>query len=155
MEAIYFGTFAPMHKGHYSDVVLGLEHFDKVNVVVSGYNNDRGAQAGLPLDLRVDLITEIFSQNDRVNVWKLDESNISRYPNGWKEWLSLIEQNIPHMDQCTFICGEKEYEQMLTKFGYRVILVDRTIIPISGTKIRNNPSKYSEYMLGNFGKYLK
>lgn len=155
MEAIYFGTFAPMHKGHYSDVILGLEHFERVNLVVSGYRGDRGEQAGLPLDLRVNLIEEIFSKNDRVNVCKLDETNIARYPNGWQEWLELIRKNIPHMEKCTFICGEKEYEQMLKNFGYNVILVDRTVIPISGTKIRNNPSKYSSYILGDFKKYLK
>ena len=46
---IYFGTFAPLHTGHQQQIYKCASLNDGVLLVVSGYDNDRGAQIGLPL----------------------------------------------------------------------------------------------------------
>ena len=47
--AIVFGTFAPLHQGHIDLIQKAKRSYDKVRVVVSGYQKDRGQEVGLSL----------------------------------------------------------------------------------------------------------
>ena len=42
--AIVFGTFAPLHQGHIDLIQKAKRSYDKVRVVVSGYEGDRGQE---------------------------------------------------------------------------------------------------------------
>lgn len=154
MEAIYFGTFAPMHKGHISDVIFAKRKYDHVHLIVSGYQNDRGDLAGMSLNDRYRLIREIFKTETLITVHKLNEDDIPKYPNGWDKWLKKIDDMITDVKNKKFICGEKEYSEELQKRGYDVDLVSRSVIPISGTEIRNNPYTNWNYIHTKFRKFF-
>lgn len=154
MEAVYFGTFAPLHRGHVSNIIYAKRKYDFVHIIVSGYTGDRGDQAKMNLNDRFRVVREIFNQDELVQVDKLSEDEITKYPNGWEEWLSQILKIIGSPQNKVFICAELEYQEELEKRGYRVECLDRSIIPISGTKIRNKPYENWEYIHSSFRKFF-
>lgn len=162
---IVFGTYAPLHIGHLSLIMKAKKENDSVMVIVSGYKGDRGEkESNLDLQKRFRYIRELFNDDDKINVGKLDETNIPRYPNGWKEWLLELEKivnngidnNISNKE-ITIYCGEKEYQEKINELRpeYKVNLVDRKeIIDISGTKIRKNPMKHFRAITQPFQKHF-
>ena len=46
--ALVFGTFAPLHQGHIDLIQRAKRQCDRVRVIVSGYEGDRGVEVGLP-----------------------------------------------------------------------------------------------------------
>lgn len=162
---VVFGTMAPMHVGHMSLVMKAKRENDGVVVIVSGYKNDRGEiEAGLDLQKRFRYIRELFKDDDKVNVGKLDETDMPRYPNGWKPWLKELENIVEHsikedMNDCdiTLYCGEKEYKDKINQLRpqYHVSLVDRKeIVDVSGTQIRKNPMRYFRSIMQPFQKHF-
>ena len=162
--AIVFGTFAPMHIGHLSMILRAKKMHEGVVVVTSGYENDRGMEVGLELNKRFRYVRELFTDDEFVNVAKLDETNLPRYPDGWLAWLDMLdkvvsESIIPDLADInvTVYCGEPEYRDMIEKLrpNWHVDLVDRTeIIDVSATKIRNNPIKYFNSITRPFKKHF-
>lgn len=163
--ALTFGTYAPFHVGHLSTVQQAETQHDSTLVVVSGYDGDRGDIKGLSLTKRFRYIREVFADDDLVVVAKLDENNIARYPNGWEDWIKSLDnlitqfsENRSEIESITVYTGEKDYQKMINILmpEWKVVLLDRTLIPISGTKIRENPIKYWNYITQPFhGFYSK
>lgn len=154
MKAIYFGTFAPLHKGHVSNIIYAKRKYEHVTVFVSGYTMDRGEKANMPLLDRYRVIREVFNKDELVTVEMINEDNIEKYPLGWDMWLDEIESKVYDINNCVFICGEKEYQEELEKRGYKVDFMDRSVIPISATKIRENPYLNWEYIHKKFRKFF-
>ena len=78
--ALVFGTFAPLHQGHIDLIQRAKRQCDRVRVIVSGYEGDRGEEVGLPLQKRFRYIREAFSNDELTQVYKLDETELPRYP---------------------------------------------------------------------------
>lgn len=160
---VVFGTFAPFHIGHLSVAMKAKKENDGAVVIVSGRDGDRGDEVGLNLQRRFRYIRELFNDDEKVNVGKLDEIGMPKYPDGWQPWLkeldnivdSLIETPIDEVD-ITIYCGEKEYKTKINQLrpDYNVSLEDRSIISISGTQIRENPLKYFKYITHPFQKHF-
>ena len=85
--AVVFGTFAPLHQGHIDLIQRAKRQCDRVCVIVSGYKGDRGEEVGLPLQKRFRYIREGFSNDELTQIYKLDETELPRYPLGWEPWL--------------------------------------------------------------------
>ena len=58
--AVVFGTFAPLHQGHIDLIQRAKRQCDRVWLVVSGYEGDRGEQVGLTLQKRFRYMRPIF-----------------------------------------------------------------------------------------------
>lgn len=148
--AVYFGTFAPLHKGHRDIINKAKRLHDGVVVITSGYEDDRGCLIGLNLNKRFRYLRETYADDDLVYVAKLDEIGMPPMPNGWDTWtkdlLDISLNSIADKDaKLTFYVGEIEYVTELTKRipnSYKVSLMDRCIVNISATEIRNNPLKH-------------
>ncbi len=117
---IYFGTFAPLHTGHQQQIYKCASLNDGVLLVVSGYDNDRGAQIGLPLEKRFRYLREAFNDEENIKVSMLNENDLPEMPNGWDEWANrlfeLIHHNTLERDlSVTFYVGELEYAAELKK----------------------------------------
>lgn len=146
---IVFGTFAPMHQGHL-DVIMRAKKENDAGciVIVDGRDNDRGAQVGMPLNLRYRYIREFFADDDLVAVYPIDETalDIPAYPNGW---VRFMEEAI-HIFYCgtdgdttpVFYVSEPEYYTHIANDGYKVVMLNRQENPISATMIRENPIKH-------------
>lgn len=148
---VVFGTFAPMHSGHIELIHEAKKRHDSVIVIVSGYDGDRGEKVDLPLHRRFGFVRKVFTEDELVSIWKLDETDIPRYPDGWKQWIEKVDEILDNATtkkleeiKFTFYVGELEYKDTLKKLRpqYNVVLKDRKENPISATKIRNNPYEY-------------
>lgn len=166
---VYFGTFSPFHQGHYSEMLKAMINNDGVVLIVSGYKGDRGDTIGLPLERRFRYLREEFKDEPDVRVAMLNEDNIPRYPDGWTPWLkslnSIVEQSVKGYNSDIFsnsedvtinvYSGEEEYYDYFKKHtSWNPVLTDRTELPISGTKIRNNPYKYWDYIMPSFKRHF-
>lgn len=151
-KVLYFGTFAPFHLGHESVIKNLSKQFDDVIIVVSGYDGDRGDLFGLNLEIRYQLLSSVLPFNEVV---KVDESNIERYPDGWDAWLDLLESKVGSLSDFVIVSGEFEYDIVLKSKGYETLFVDRNIIKISATSIRNNFSEFSEFCNYSFKSYIE
>ena len=125
---------------------------DRVCVIVSGYKGDRGEEVGLPLQKRFRYIREGFSNDELTQIYKLDETELPRYPLGWEPWLKTALETIQYdaeREELIFFVGEKAYQEELEARGFQAHLQERQF-GISGTLIRENPSKYWKYIAQPF-----
>ena len=150
--AVVFGTFAPLHQGHIDLIQRAKRQCDRVCVIVSGYKGDRGEEVGLPLQKRFRYIREGFSNDELTQIYKLDETELPRYPLGWEPWLKTALETIQYdskREDLVFFVGEKTYQEELEARGFQAHLQERQF-GISGTLIRENPSKYWKYIAQPF-----
>lgn len=150
--AVVFGTFAPLHQGHIDLIQRAKRQCDRVCVIVSGYKGDRGEEVGLPLQKRFRYIREGFSNDELTQIYKLDETELPRYPLGWEPWLKTALETIQYdseKEELIFFVGEKTYQEELEARGFEARLQERQF-GISGTLIRENPSKYWKYIAQPF-----
>jgi len=150
--AVVFGTFAPLHQGHIDLIQRAKRQCDRVCVIVSGYKGDRGEEVGLPLQKRFRYIREGFSNDELTQIYKLDETELLRYPLGWEPWLKTALETIQYneaREELIFFVGEKTYQEELEARGFQAHLQERQF-GISGTLIRENPSKYWKYIAQPF-----
>ena len=150
--AVVFGTFAPLHQGHIDLIQRAKRQCDRVRVIVSGYKDDRGEEVGLPLQKRFRYIREGFSNDELTQIYKLDETDLPRYPLGWEPWLKTALETIHYhaeREELIFFVGENAYQEELEARGFEARLQERQF-GISGTLIRENPSKYWKYIAQPF-----
>ena len=150
--ALVFGTFAPLHQGHIDLIQRAKRQCDRVRVIVSGYEGDRGEEVGLTLQKRFRYIREAFSNDELTQIYKLDETELPRYPLGWEPWLQTALDTIQYQtetEELIFYVGEKAYKEELEARGFEVHLEERRF-GISATMIRENPSKYWKYIAQPF-----
>ena len=150
--AVVFGTFAPLHQGHIDLIQRAKRQCNRVCVIVSGYKGDRGEEVGLPLQKRFRYIREGFSNDELTQIYKLDETELPRYPLGWEPWLKIALETIQYdskREDLVFFVGEKTYQEELEARGFEACLQERQF-DISGTLIRENPSKYWKYIAQPF-----
>ncbi len=164
---IVFGEFAPFHKGHLSLVHQALMENDAVVVVVSGSSkpSDRGESIDLPLSRRFRYLRETFNDEESVRIVMIDETSIPDYPNGWNLWIKELRQQIAKTltdqneanHEFVIYTGESEYinefESRLPNF-WKVKFVNRKMVPISATEIRNNPLKHWDYIVPQFRRHF-
>ena len=154
--AIVFGTFAPLHQGHIDLIQKAKRSYDKVRVVVSGYQGDRGEEVGLPLQKRFRYTRETFADDELTQVYKLDETSFPRYPLGWNQWLPALLELVGYDaegEELIFFVGESDYQAELAKRGFETCLEERQF-GISATMIRENPSHYWKYMAQPFRRHF-
>lgn len=167
---VYFGTFAPCHVGHFEQIIRAKRENDHALVIVSGYEGDRGDEYGMSLNHRVKAMRQLCAGDTNVTVLKLDETDIPRYPEGWESWLKMmadiITKNTPssteNFEDLTFYVGEREYIGPLEDYYSKewksvetnVILVDREVLKISGTNIREAALINWDYVTRPFRRFF-
>lgn len=155
---VYFGKFIPPHRGHLNAIIHAATRCQKLYVVVSD-NKERTKKIcresgikNIPVNLRIQWLSQELQDLEHIKVVKLDESNIPEYPNGWEKWGKLMKEAVgEHID--IMFCGEKEYVDGLKKHIHNDVKVElfdpeRTTYNISATEIRENPYKHWDYILG-------
>lgn len=156
---IVFGCFIPLHKGHLSLIDKALKD-DRVIIGVCGYDLDRGKDF-IPFKDRIELIKEIFKD---LTVVSVDDHKIGLTGKfdleSWKLWCNELFKNAdldPLENEITWYLGEQSYLDMLKKIypKHTFELVERTVIPVSGTMIRENPKENIKEIHPVFKKYLK
>ena len=154
---VVFGSFAPLHKGHMDLIMRAKKENDGCLVIVCGNAGDKGGDR-LPPHLRYQYTREAFKDDPLVSVYFI--SGYEGYSfDQWTPWLKdfheLVETAVKsESPKLTFYVGEQEYHDDLVKLGYQCELIDRRVIPVSGTEIRANPIKYWRYIAHPFRRAL-
>ena len=159
---IYFGCFIPLHEGHISVLEKALLENDHVILGICGFDDDRGKDF-IPFKDRIELIKEIF-KDLTTGVVSVDDHKIGLTGKfdleSWKVWCNELFKNAdldPLENEITWYLGEQSYLNMLKKIypKHTFELVERTVIPVSGTMIRENPKENIEEIHPVFIEYLK
>ena len=149
---VVFGSFAPLHQGHLDLIMQAKKENDGGCIVlVCGYDGDKGEPL-MPQHKRYRYVREYFADDELVAVYSINdtEREIPQYPDGWTKWLQVFAEIFEEvyagddnaLAVTNWYVGDKPYYNYLKSIGYNATLVDRKENPISGTMIRDNPSKY-------------
>lgn len=155
------GCFCPLHQGHLDLIMRAKKENDLCYIVVCGYKGDRGGDL-LPLDKRYRYVCQEFANDENVKVIKVNDDEIgldqSFSLTNWRVWLYAVYQKMIKVDMWalpydrTWYVAEKQYAESLEYYDEKVVYVDRTLNPISGTMIRENPLKYWNNIAPTFRK---
>lgn len=154
---VFPGKFFPPHRGHVNAIIHAATQCEKLYVVVSD-NPDISRKKclavgirDLPLHIRARWMAKELKGFDHIQVIILDETGIPEYPEGTVPWSKKLVETIPEKFDAIF-GGEVEYgDTYMVNFpgvSYVLYDYDRSRYHMSGTKIRNNPLKYWDYILG-------
>ena len=165
---IVFGCFIPLHDGHISVMNKALKENDKLYIVVCGHKGDRG-DSFIPFEDREMLMKKFIKcyyptqRQNIIFVVSVDDFNI--HPDGdfskvsWEGWINEFFKTSKACtdDTYTWYTGEENYisEMKKTRPNDNFILMDRSVIKISGTMIRDNLDKYSYHVPLVYLNYLK
>lgn len=159
---IAFGCFIPLHSGHVKMIEECISNNDLSIIAVCGYNDDRGKDF-IPFLDRYHLIMQKYA-NSGVIIVMIDDKKIGLHgafdKEAWTIWgKELFRQaNIePCQHIVTWYTGETAYAARLLEVypKHRIQILSRSDINISGSMIRENPSKYKDYIDPIFAKYLE
>jgi len=157
----FVGKFLPPHTGHLREIDKAAEYCDELYVVVT--NNDFNSKhlceiANIPYihpKLRIKWLTEHYKQNPKVKVIFMNENKLKAFPAGQDIWSKAFKKltknkvnvkfadetyrglNETYFPECEFVCFYRDPDD------------------ISGTKIRNNPKKYFDYIIPEGKSYFE
>lgn len=154
---VFPGKFLPPHRGHLNAILRASTKCEKLYVVVSqGVDSlalcDKAHLPTITIDMSARWLSTELAELDHIKVIMLREDGIPAYPEGWEMWSHKLHDLIPEKIDVIF-GGEPEYETGYTKYFpetiYEVYDSDRALYPISATKVRENPYKHWDYILGS------
>ena len=162
---ITFGCFIPLHKGHLSIIKQAETENNSVILGVTGHDMDRGRDF-IPFLRRIQLMHTIFACHSNISIAEVDDRSIGLTGtfslSAWEAWcreLFYTAGYYPDDPHCEFhwYIGEKDYIEKIQVLypQHHFHLMDRSIIPLSGTAIREDPERYSGYIHPLFLDYLK
>lgn len=163
---VFPGKFTPPHRGHINAILQASTKCEKLYVVVS---HSEKLESELYKNTKVNPISLInkirwlsieLSDFDHIKIVALDEdkSGIDAYPNGWELWSKTLKEVVKEPFDVIF-GGETQYKDVgYTKYfpevKYEMYDCERSKYPISATKIRENPYKYWDYIIGAARPYF-
>lgn len=148
---VTIGKFMPLHKGHELMLDFGVAMLDKMNIVVSGNENDV-----IPLMVRYNWVRAKYKNNPNVKVhYHIDDSPEPKdidengtvldtdFQEYWKNELKRLVPKATH-----FVSSDMYGKTMAEILGIKWLPVDpkREMVNISGTEIRNDPTTFFNYI---------
>lgn len=142
----------PFHNGHRALIDYALSHCRRVTVLVCTLPSEP-----IPGELRYNWVSETFENNSRVKVKWFSEI-VPQLPeedpiNFWNIWTEIANIYAPTAD--VLVTSELYGFPYAQHIGIKHLLfdLDRTIVPVSGTKIRNNPNDNWQFIPLNVRPY--
>lgn len=167
---VVLGSFSPMHTGHLDLVMAAKKLCSKGAIIaVCGLDGDRGTRIGLPIERRYEIIKKMFEGDPLVHVVMMKDNDIgiAGYNDKWAEWIEALSYKLAEivygnadvsnrkceklLKRTTIFTGEPSYRKaILSAFtkGPNVYLLSRELNTISATKIRKEPMKYWDEIIG-------
>ena len=136
------GKFAPFHKGHQFVVETALAEMDEVIVIIY----DAPETTPIPLHIRSNWLRKLYPQVKLVEAWD-GPTEVGATPEIKRMHEKYVIDHLKISGINSFYSSEFYGEHMSLALGALNRLVDpmRKAIPISGSKIRENPFLYREY----------
>ncbi len=136
------GKFYPLHKGHIHLIESASKQVERLIVIVGTLENET-----IPGELRYQWVKETFPN---LEIHHLTDKN-PQYPEEhldfWNIWTKSIRKFIPNNIDYVF-SSERYGDELAKNLGAKHICVDldRKEFPISGTRVRDNPIKYWDFL---------
>lgn len=154
-KSLVFGKFLPFHDGHRHLVETAIEHSDIVELLVCTIKSEP-----IPGYIRYDWVKRIFKKEEKSGklVIKHITDELPQYPKNefdtdfWYMWTHLFDRELGDFDA---VFTSEKYgddvvywmKKMLNKdIKHFCVDYDRQIVPVSGTKIRENPLEYWKFI---------
>lgn len=159
---IVFGCFIPLHQGHEYLINCALKENEALIIGVCGKDTDRG-QNFIPFRDRIKLMKKIYNQPN-ITISVVDDAKLQldgtfTYDN-WCKWSNELFTNAnynPNENQYTWYMGEPSYYEKLKLIfpNHKIKVFNRNVNPLSGTKIRENLTEYTNSINTTFLDYIK
>jgi len=168
---VVLGSFSPMHTGHLDLVMAAKKLCSKGAIIaVCGLDGDRGTRIGLPIERRYEIIKKMFEGDPLVHVVMMKDNDIgiAGYMDKWAEWIEALSYKLAEivygdadvskrtcmklLRRTTIFTGEASYRQAIMSLvmkGPNVFQLSRELNTISATKIRKQPMKYWDEIIGD------
>lgn len=150
-KSLVIGKFMPFHKGHKALIEFAAIHSSAVKVLVLGNENEsidlnqRVKWIEESFDLDYALASEIIVKPIKYNSNELNSSSESDVKSSQK-WCDFLKDELEDID---IIVGSEMYVKYMADYAkkeYVFFDIKRTNVPISATKIKENPIKYWDYL---------
>ena len=156
----FVGKFYPPHIGHLSVIDNASKDLDEVWVIISTNQiRDKTIKNQSNFDnLDADLIKKWFilhyKDNPKVKVAVFDETGLRPYPLDRDIWAKKFMQKFPTVNVKIADEGYREYNKEYFP-NYQFYSIDRDIIPIHSTMIRENIKENLDYIIPEAKDYFK
>ncbi|HEY9693445.1 MAG TPA: AAA family ATPase [Oculatellaceae cyanobacterium] len=142
-RGLTLGKFAPFHKGHQLLIETALSEMDEVIVVIY----DCPETTNVPLNIRSNWLKKLYPNLKIILAWD-GPTEVGNTPEIKQKQEDYIINNLKIKAITHFYSSEFYGEHMSVALGAvnRIVDKDRHLVPISGTKIRNNLFKEREYL---------
>lgn len=142
---LIIGKFMPLTKGHIALIEFGIKNCERLIVAVCSVKSEP-----IDGDLRFSWVKKHFYNNNKVEVVHItnedlpNSSESSRYISKvWAEYMQNLYSEV------NIIFASEKYGEYVAEYmnaEYMLFDVERKTIPISATKVRENPFKYWDYI---------
>lgn len=143
-RGLVIGKFMSVHRGHMALIEFALAYCDELIVSMSYTNSDP-----IPHTLRYGWLQSLFKENSKIRVEEsfddFDDENLP-LDERTKLWATFIERRFPKID---VVVSSEEYGIPFARhLGAVSVSYDplRNQVPVSATKIRNNPFLYWDFI---------
>ncbi len=142
-HGLTLGKFAPLHKGHQSVIEIALSEMDEVSVIIY----DAPETTSIPLNIRSNWIRKLYPHVRAIEAWD-GPTEVGETPKIKRGHERYVIEHLKISGITHFYSSEFYGEHMSVALGAvnRLINPSRDIIPISGSKIRENPFLYRKYI---------
>lgn len=141
-HGLVLGKFLPPHAGHVYLIEHAQRCVDRLTIVVGTL-----AREPIPGALRFAWMRELFPRANVVHLTDENPQDPSEHPEFWSIWKASIERVVAEPIDVVF-ASEAYGARLAQDHGARFIPVDpgRTVVPISGTAIRDAPLAHWQYL---------
>lgn len=139
---LVLGKFLPPHLGHVYLVEFAQNYVEDLTVVVGTLKREP-----IPGMLRFEWMKELFPRSRVVHLDEDLPQDPSEHPEFWRIWRDALMGVLPGRPD--FVFASEAYGVKLGEvLGSTFVPVDqaRIAVPVSGTKIRQDPMKHWEYL---------
>lgn len=165
-NALIFGKFFPVHKGHIRFIKKIASYCKNLYVFVCEETkrdeilNEKSKLPKLNIKTRKRFLETELKGYKNIHILTLNEDGINPYPNGWKDWTKRVYEKLKNQNisaDCVFTNEVQDVENYNKYFDIKAHLIDpdRLEYSISSTMIRSNPEKYIDYMPNSVRKWYE
>jgi NadR type nicotinamide-nucleotide adenylyltransferase len=142
-HGLTLGKFAPLHKGHQLVIDAALSEMDKVTVLIY----DCPETTSIPLQVRSGWLKKLYPKVNIIEAWD-GPTEVGNTPEIKRKHEAYIINKLKIRDVSHFYSSEFYGEHMSIALSAVNRLVDpmRERLPISGSKVREKPFAYREYI---------
>lgn len=142
-HGLTLGKFAPLHKGHQLVIETALAEMDEVSVIVY----DAPETTPIPLNIRSTWIKKLYPQVKVIEAWD-GPTEVGDTPEIKRKHEKYVIEQLKISRVTHFYSSEFYGEHMSLALGAsnRLVNPSRSIVPVSGEKIRQDPFTYREYI---------